>query len=324
MRFPHPDFSELCLFSHSPDILIKALGSYAAEGESQLIREYCADGLPPVTSVSALAVMTGFNPGFIWSMLSRPNKHYRTFSIPKGKGVPPRVIRAPKVGLKAIQTWLSAQWTRKYNHHESSFGFVPGRSHAHAAKRHLKAKWVVSVDIENFFPSILQARATNALHKLGYKDIEGTSVLSSLVCLDGALTQGSPASPILSNIVLRDLDEKLELLAQRFDATFTRYADDIVFSGGGEKPDTLLANLISEVTDDGWTISDDKIYSATSPSRLKVHGLLVHGNAVRLTKGYRNRIRAYRHLLSHNKISSDDLPSILGHVSYSNFIDSLK
>lgn len=324
MRFPHPDFSELCLFSHNPDILIKALGSYAEEGEAQLIREYCALGLPPVTSVAALAVMTGFNPGFIWSMLSRPNKHYRTFSIPKGIGGPPRVIHAPKVGLKAIQTWLSVHWMHKYDHHESSYGFVSGRSHAQAAKRHLGAEWVFSIDIENFFPSISIDKALEALLRLGYIEAEGTKILSRLVCLNGALSQGSPASPTLSNVVLRNLDEKLESLASEAGAIFTRYADDIVFSGGGNQPPSLLDDVIREVNNDGWIVAANKIHSSALPQRLKVHGLLVHGDSIRLTKGYRNRVRAYRHLLAQDKISKDDLASVLGHVSYASFVEGLQ
>lgn len=324
MRFPHPDFSKLCLFAQNPDTLIKALGSYADEEERKLIAEYCAKGLPPVTSVASLSVMTGFNPGFIWSITSRPNKHYRTFSIPKGKGLPPRTINAPKVGLKAIQTWLSRNWVRKFDHHPNSFGFIPGNSHVHAAKCHVGAEWVISVDVENFFPSIQKDRVLNALLKLGYEAGSGSLLLSDILCFNGALSQGSPASPVLSNIVLQQLDERLSSLSVETETAFTRYADDIVFSGKGSPPEELLARIVNEVASDGWTVSNDKVHSATLPKRLKVHGLLVHGDSVRLTKGYRNRIRAYRHLLAHGKISNEDLKSVLGHISYANYVENLQ
>lgn len=323
MRFPHPDFSELCLFAHSPDILIKGLGGWVEDGEAQLIKEYCAQGLPPVTSVASLSVMTGFNPGFIWSIFTRPRKHYRTFAIPKGNGSSPRVINAPKVGLKAIQSWLSLHWVKKYDHHPNSFGFIPGRSHAHAAKCHVGAEWVISVDIENFFPSVQEDRVLQALLNLGYKDVHGTTLLTKLLCLNGALSQGSPASPVMSNVVLRSLDERLAALAMEVGAVFTRYADDIVFSGKGQLPSNLLGNAIAEITSDGWTVANDKIYCSSLPARLKVHGLLVHGASVRLTKGYRNRIRAYRHLLSQGKISQEDMKSVLGHISYADFVQKV-
>lgn len=323
MRFPHPDFSEVCLFAQSPDILIKGLGRWAEDDEPQLIKDYCAQGLPPVTSVASLSVMTGFNPGFFWSIFTNPRKHYRTFAIPKGNGSPPRVINAPKVGLKAIQSWLSMHWVARYDHHPNSFGFIPGRSHAHAAKCHVGAEWVISVDIENFFPSIQEDRVLQALLNLGYKDGPSTTILTKLLCLDGALSQGSPASPVMSNVVLRSLDERLTALAVEVGAVFTRYADDIVFSGKGQPANNLLDNAITKITSDGWTVSNDKVYSSSLPARLKVHGLLVHGASVRLTKGYRNKIRAYRHLLSQGKISQEDMKSVLGHVSYADFVERL-
>lgn len=323
MRFPHPDFSELCLFAQSPDVLIKGLGGWAEDDEHQLIKDYYAQGLPPVTSVATLSVMTGFNPGFLWSIFTRPRKHYRTFSIPKGNGSPPRVINAPKVGLKAIQSWLSLHWVAKYDHHPNSFGFIPGRSHAHAAKCHVGAEWVISVDIENFFPSVQEDRVLQALLQLGYKAGHGTTLLTKLLCLDGALSQGSPASPVMSNVVLRSLDERLTALAMEVGAVFTRYADDIVFSGKGQLPNNLLDNATTEITSDGWTVANDKVYSNSLPARLKVHGLLVHGSSIRLTKGYRNRIRAYRHLLSQGKISQESMKSVLGHISYADFVERL-
>ncbi|UWQ55938.1 reverse transcriptase family protein [Leisingera caerulea] len=323
MRFPHPDFSELCLFAQSPDILIKALGELVDKDERQVILEYCENGLPPVTSVASLAAMTGFNPGFIWSIVTRPHKHYRTFEIPKGNGSPPRIINAPKVGLKAIQSWLSLHLVAKFDHHPDSFGFIPGKSHAHAARRHVGAEWVISADIENFFPSIQKDRVFHALLSLGYKDGEGTDLMASLLCFNGALSQGSPASPVLSNVVLKTLDERLSALSVDAGAVFTRYADDIVFSGKGELPNSLLDKAINEITNDGWTVAGDKIYSSALPARLKVHGLLVHGDSVRLTKGYRNRIRAYRHLLNQGKISQEDMKSVLGHISYADFVEGL-
>ena len=324
MRFPHPDFEELCLFAQSPDVLLKAVGNFADDAERLLIAEYCSNGLPPVTSVASLSVMTGFNPGFLWSIVTRPLKHYRTFAIPRGNGRPPRIINAPKIGLKAIQSWLALHWVRKYDHHPNSFGFVPGKSHVHAARCHAGAEWVISIDIENFFPSIQKDRVLEALVRLGYKVGDGAELLTNLLCFNNALSQGSPASPVLSNVVLGALDERLASLALNVGAIFTRYADDIVFSGRGKLPEGVLDQIINEVTNDGWNVSVDKIRVSALPSRLKVHGLLVHGASVRLTKGYRNRIRAYRHLVAKGVISQEDLKSVLGHVAYADYVEHLE
>lgn len=70
-----------------------------------------------------------------------------------------------------------------------------------------------------------------------------------------------------------------------------------------------------------WQLADDKTRLAEVPQRLKVHGLLVHGSRARLTKGYRNKLRAYRHLLETKRIGDDDVARVKGHLSYASFVD---
>jgi RNA-directed DNA polymerase len=104
------------------------------------------------------------------------------------------------------------------------------------------------------------------------------------------------------------------------DVKLTRYADDIVFSGIHEFRDTLIADVNDIFINEPWEISRKKTELSISPNRLKVHGLLVHGDRVRLTKGYRNKIRAFRHLLSHGRVKEEDVRRINGHIRYSDQI----
>lgn len=319
MRLPQHHLESVCfLFEHSSE-LIKAMGDKCPPEEAAEIERLFGLGLPPITSENALATMLGYNPGFIWSLLNRTNRYYRQFDIPKGTGT--RRIDAPKVALKAIQKWLSQHFQRRWIPNEYIFGFVPGKSHMDAASKHLSSKWVYSVDIANYFPSVSIARVHNALEDLGYSTESSLKIISALCCLRGGLVQGSPASPILSNIVLKRLDTELAGLAQRSNWKFTRYADDIVFSGKDDVSQEDLNFINRLVNQDGWTISDKKIYLAKHPNRLKVHGLLVHGEKIRMTKGYRNRIRAYRHLLDSGKIKNQDLAVIQGHLNYASQVD---
>ena len=139
--------------------------------------------------------------------------------------------------------------------------------------------------------------------------------------MNDSLVQGSPCSPIISNIVLRKLDAQLQQYAQRIGATYTRYADDIVFSGDGDPPEGIAEEIRRLVVGDGWTISEHKTRLDRLPNRLKVHGLLVHGDELRLTKGYRNRIRAYRHLIENKAIDEADMLKILGHINYAKQVE---
>lgn len=324
MRLPQPQLgSRYFLFGKLSELIV-AMGSECPPEEVDEMRRLDALKLPPVTSQDALAVMFGYNPGFVWSLINHTQRYYRRFSIPKGAGNKPRIIEAPRVALKAIQKWLSYHIQHVWVPNDCVFGFVPGRSHIDAAVKHLSAKWVYSVDIENFFPSVSRDRVRDALRSVGYMGEKSIEILSGLCCLNGHLVQGAPTSPVLSNIVLQNIDRKLTLIATENNFVFTRYADDIVFSGRGVISQEMQACIKSVITDDGWTLSERKEQLSQLPNRLKVHGLLVHGDKVRLTKGYRNRIRAYLHLLKNKKIKKSDLSKIKSHVNFAFYVDRRK
>ena len=273
--------------------------------------------LPPLVSIRCLAVLFGFSPKFIGSLLTHTEKYYRVFKIKKGKKI--RQIQAPKIGLKVIQKWLTEHLSKTVQLEECAYGFVPGKSYVHAAKKHLNAKWIYSVDIENFFQTTSILKVKEVFLKLGYCE-KGAKIVSTLCCYNGYLAQGSPASPVLSNLIFTNLDKIISVEAEKLGITYTRYADDLVFSGKEEFPEEIkkVKNLIEEA---GWKISEKKEHFSKLPNRLKVHGLLVHGDFVRLTKGYRNKIRAFRYLMQANKVDKKDVSRIGGHITLAHHIE---
>ncbi len=313
MRLPTSLISSPSFVIEDPNDLILALGGIEETDKAEILRLHSA-GLPPVISVDALSVMLGYNPGFIYSMMLSPSAHYRFFTIPSGKRR--RSIQAPKVALKGLQTWLAYHFQEAWKPAPNVYGFVRGKSHIDAAKQHVRAKWVCSVDIENFFPSVKSDRLRRAFQELGYTNADSQELLIRLCSLKGALVQGSPVSPVLSNIVLKRLDQSLTDYARSCGAIFTRYADDIVFSGKESTPDNIVDHLVGQVERDGWKIAHNKTRLDLYPGRLKVHGLLVHGSKIRLTKGYRNRIRAYNHLLTNGKVPENEFRRFKGHLEY--------
>ena len=228
MRLPHPSNENLCFLADDAEELLRLIGDEAEQGEAELVRKYFDMGLPPVTSRPAIAAMFGYNEGFVWSLLDRPRRHYRKFEIPKGQET--RVIFAPRVGLKTIQKWLGTHFQNRWTTHEAVHGFVPGRSHLAAAACHLGSEWVASIDIENFFPSTGISKVKSAVERLGYDDAFSKDALVNLTCLNMGLTQGAPSSPVISNIVLHDLDNKLAEFAASAGFVYSRYADHLVMS----------------------------------------------------------------------------------------------
>ncbi|AAV97130.1 RNA-dependent DNA polymerase, putative [Ruegeria pomeroyi DSS-3] len=319
MRLPHQlTGSRFFSFSDEGEFL-KSVSAVVDEEEFVRIGSLVQAGLMPITSKEVLATMLGVNPGIIWSLENKPERYYRRFKIPKGKGE--REIVAPKVGLKVIQKWFSVQLQDCARIDDHVFGFVPGRSHIDAASVHTNANWVYSIDLTNFFPSTPINWVASSLINIGY-DADSADRISKLCCYRGALAQGSPASPVLSNISMRGIDAALGALAAEMDVRVTRYADDITFSAAGEFPQVLPERLESLFSQTPWKISQEKTYFSEAPVRLKVHGLVVNGNTVKLTKGYRNKLRAYRHVLQTNRCRQEDLARLSGHVRYASQVSS--
>jgi len=322
MRLPQPQLESPCFLFDTATDLIQALGSECSAVEAEEINRLYELGLPPITSVAALSTMLGYNPGFTRSLVYRTHRHYRHFSIKKGKGE--RIIHAPKVGLKAVQKWISIHFQKFWTPPDCVYGFIPGRSHIDAASRHTQSEWVFSIDIHNFFPSVPASRVRAALGMLGYKKEDSLDIITLLACYNSALAQGAPTSPVISNIVLHNIDNILANIAKEGGFTYTRYADDMVFSGRGDISPETIGTIKKVVKNDGWDLSEHKEELSKLPKRLKVHGLLVHGGQVRLTKGYRNKIRAYKHLLNSGRVKDTDIAKISGHLNYAAFVSRIR
>lgn len=302
----------------SVEHFFNALEVGVRELHAQEFEWLCAKGLPPVVSIRYLSTLFGYSPRFTGALHLHSERYYRTFTIPKGKKR--RIINAPKVALKVIQKWFGFHLAEVVPFNACVYGFVKGRSAIAAAALHCEADWVYSIDIADFFPSTPLSKVFSALQELGYPP-HGAEIIAKLCCYSGGLAQGSPASPVLSNLVFRKADEELVAIAARFNLRFTRYADDLVFSGTGVFPQELRLLVRNVIEFQGWKIADRKEFLATRPNRLKVHGLLVNGERPRLTKGYRNKLRAFRHLLAKGGIISEDLATVLGHLSYAKSVD---
>ncbi|MDH0144695.1 reverse transcriptase family protein [Aquipseudomonas alcaligenes] len=301
------------------DDLLEALPVDGREEHRQELQRLYDKVLPPVISISILSVLFGLSASFIASMLRRPNKHYRHFIIRKGRKR--REIYAPKVGLKLFQRWIGHHLAEALNYPDCVLGFVPHKSGVFsAANTHCSARWVYSLDLKDFFSQVTGERLSAPLIDLGYSQ-KSTSIILKICLFNGFLPQGSPASPVLSNLAFEPTDRELSNLAKQHGVRYTRYADDLVFSGEALPPEGFEAQIKEILAVNNWEIAKEKEHFAALPARLKVHGLLVHGARPRLTKGYRNKIRAYRHLLNTGRVKPGDLARVKGHVSYSDCLD---
>lgn len=230
-----------------------------------------------------------------------PKKRYKRFTIPKKSGGV-REISAPVKGLKCMLTYLNVVFQAMYEPAEAAMGFVPGRSIADNAAAHVGKYYVYNTDLKDFFPSIRQPRLWAVLQLKPFSlNKELASVIAGLCCMqdangDGVLPQGSPCSPILTNIICRQLDRRLTGLAKRFNLKYTRYADDITFSSDYnvfQEDSEFMTEFKMIIADQHFIFNDKKTRLQKSNERQEVTGLVVN-EKVNVVREY---VRDIRNLL---------------------------
>ncbi len=222
---------------------------------------------------------------------------YTEHRIPKKSGAE-RVIHAPEQTLKRIQRQLSIIFTQLYQPTDAAHGFIPNRSIVTNAKTHVGKKYVFNIDLQEFFPTIHFGRikAIIQLPEYGFSP-ELAHITANFCCYKGRLPQGSPASPIITNIVCRRLDYRIMGLTQKHGFTFTRYADDITISfdnATNETKQKVGYGLEMILKEEGFLVNDKKTRIAIQSQRQEVTGLTVN-KKLNVHNQYTKNIRAIFH-----------------------------
>jgi RNA-directed DNA polymerase len=166
-----------------------------------------------------------------WLYALREDRRYTWIELAKRDGSKPRQIHAPIKPIKDMQRALASVLAGCYEPPVNVHGFVHGRSPVSNARQHQKQKWVLKVDLEDFFPSINFGRVRGMFMAFPFEyPPEVATLLAQLCCYRNQLPQGAPTSPIVSNFICRRLDVQLARIARDERCYYTRYADDICLS----------------------------------------------------------------------------------------------
>jgi RNA-directed DNA polymerase len=167
----------------------------------------------------------------LWTLYRAPDDvRYRHFEIPKRSGGM-RQIHAPVGLVRDLQDRLHAELKQLYRAHPNAHGFVDARSVASNAADHAGKRWVLNVDLEDFFPTINFGRIRGLLLRPPFElGLAAAAVCAQIVTHRNGLPQGAPTSPVLSNFIAATLDRRLLRLARDHKLDYSRYADDITFS----------------------------------------------------------------------------------------------
>lgn len=280
--------------------------------------------LPAINTSGALADWLGISAeqlvrfadlrGLSARSTDRFGGHYLFHLIPKRNGSL-RLIEEPKPFLKHLQRKLLQGLLAHIPPHDAAYGFRNGRNCLQAAARHAGEEMVVSFDLAHFFPSISFTRIYSLFRTLGYpagvaRDLSGlcTSILPNALhhhpdlaghdlLTNRHLPQGAPTSPALANLAAYHLDCRLTGLAHRLDARYTRYADDLTFSGDKAIARALTRAVPAIVADAGFQLNPQKSRQAGAHQRQTVTGVVVN-RTPNLPRAEFDRLKATLHHLS--------------------------
>lgn len=216
---------------------------------------------------------------------------YESFSIPKASGGY-RQIDAPLPSLATVQRFIQKQILSRLDVSLSASAYTKGKSILDHVKPHAKSTSLLRVDIENFFPSITVLRVKEIFESLGYSR-RLSNFLAHLLTLNGSLPQGAPSSPLISNLVLRSFDEKLNEFSKQNQYTYTRYADDIAISGDQPTAHEAYIQIANLLKDEGFSLNHKKTrHFGQNHAAWLLTGLsITRDGGIRLPKAKRRAIR---------------------------------
>lgn len=226
------------------------------------------------------AALLGVEVNRLEEILNNVSGHYQEFWMRKRSGGY-RMISAPDKDLQAIQSTIYSRILSSVTIvHPAAVGFRCGRSVVDNAAPHLGKRYVLKMDIHDFFGSIRSPRVRQTFKKIGYPE-NVSKVLGALCCLHRHLPQGAPTSPALSNIVGYEMDRKLAALAAEYGLT-TRYADDLTFSGDVFPKEQIIPQVKRIIRDEKFEPNHKKTHFMNQSSRKIITGVSV-ASGVKLT-----------------------------------------
>lgn len=313
---------------YSPDLLARA-----TTVANQVLK--VDPRLPPLFSLRHIAFQTDAEYSFLRNIVARRHEEpYKIFRIRKrlnpGETRRFRVIAVPDPTLMRVQRWITQRILAVAKVHPSSVAYAKKCTLFEAAEPHAGAKWLIKLDVQNFFESINEVAVFRVFRSLGYGRLVSLELARLCTRLGyptkyrrrerwtmrrvrraidqyrvgrmGHLPQGAPTSPMLANLAVKGFDEAVTGIAQSHGMIYTRYADDITISTKREDFDrNLCARIIGEVFEEmgkiGLSPNISKTRVIPPGGRKIVLGLIVNGKTPALPRDFKLRMRQHLYYL---------------------------
>jgi RNA-directed DNA polymerase len=278
-----------------------------------------AHGAYPVYTLNHLAELTGGPWRYLRDVVARRRDPYLDIERPKADGRT-RAISSPEPVLMDVQRWILRNVLCACHMHSASYAYRRRRSIMDCARMHLGARWLMKLDIHNFFDTVTERRVYRTFAGIGYPSLlslELTRLCTRAGPIDlirrdhasyrdkapysvrneGYLPQGAPTSGALANAAMFRVDVDLAEFANKHGLVYTRYSDDLTFSAGPDFSRARAAAVVNRVAailrTHGFALHRAKTRIVPPGARHVILGLLVDHDRVRLQPEYKRRIEVH-------------------------------
>jgi RNA-directed DNA polymerase len=278
--------------------------------------------VPVIYNTSHLSALVGYNKSYLKRASVYTKYFYRKFEILKKNGKK-REISEPLPSLKDIQIWILNNILYKVTVSKYAKAYIPKVSIKQNLIFHKNQEKVFTIDVENFFPSIKQHHINSLFLSFGYSKIL-SSLFSKICCLNESLPQGAPTSPYLSNLFFSPIDEIISKYCVKREIRYTRYADDMTFSGSFDE--NILFEFIKEtLLNFDLIINEKKTKLMKKNTRQIVTGVVVNEklqvpfkkrNEIRQSLYYIKKYGITSHMEKINMKKANYLLHLLGEITF--------
>jgi len=271
-------------------------------------------GFPAIWDLKELSYKIHLSTSFLYMLWKFNNEYYIEIQLPK-KGNGFRSIFCPSNEMKAVQAWILRNILDKVQISDSATGFCKGKNVLDNVNLHKNNRFFLCLDIENFFPSIPDAKVYNVFNSIGYSSYV-SHILTSLCTCKEILPQGAVTSPALSNIICIRLDKRIRNYVGKFNISYTRYADDLIFSSMSHRILFRIKKfVIAILRNEGFEINKSKTRVMGPCTQRKVTGLVISDNSVGIGRKRKRVLRAEIHHLIKKKLSKEKKAKTRNHIN---------
>ncbi len=271
---------------------------------------------------------------------SAPHK-YKRYRIPKRNGQGTREIAQPSRQVKYLQKLVYKSFFDHLPVHEAAHAYQTQRGIKSNARAHLSGNHLAKLDFSNFFPSIKPADFLKHIEKHSGQKITqlDEQIVERLFFYKSRseglqLSIGAPTSPAISNTIMFEFDQIISLACSERSVVYTRYADDLAFSGKSYDSVSFAPQIVEEsleqISYPRLRINKNKTVIVSKNKNRHVTGLVLtnHGT-ISIGRHNKRKIKALVHQYKTNKIEESQLAYLKGYLSYCldvepNFIQSLR